>query len=111
MWSKILFATFTFKEFYFFMGCEGAWHRWKKRLGKNARIRRIIQRIFLFFQMTKVSLILLTLFSSVFADQPGYGAPPAAPPQVKYGGPIVYTGEKPPIIHFPPPPEKVIIIF
>merc|ERR1719471_1527676 len=26
-------------------------------------------------------------------------------PQVKYAGPIVYSGEKPPIIHFPPPPE------
>ena len=25
--------------------------------------------------------------------------------QVKHGGPIVYSGEKPPIIHFPPPPE------
>merc|ERR1712008_294713 len=24
---------------------------------------------------------------------------------VKYGGPIVYSGEKPPIIHFPPPPR------
>jgi len=23
---------------------------------------------------------------------------------VKYGGPIVYSGERPPIIHFPPPP-------
>ena len=30
-----------------------------------------------------------------------YGAPQQ---QVKYGGPIVYSGEKPPIIHFPPPP-------
>ena len=26
---------------------------------------------------------------------------------VKYGGPIVYSGEKPPIIHFPPPPRDV----
>jgi hypothetical protein len=38
-----------------------------------------------------------------------YGAPAQqqAPyaPTVKYGGPIVYSGEKPPIIHFPPPPE------
>jgi len=34
--------------------------------------------------------------------------------QVKYGGPIVYSGEKPPIIHFPPPPEvnrNVLIFF
>lgn len=29
----------------------------------------------------------------------GYG------PQVQYAGPIVYSDEKPPIIHFPPPPE------
>ena len=35
-----------------------------------------------------------------------YGAPQDSyQPQVKYGGPIVYSGEKPPIIHFPPPPE------
>ena len=26
---------------------------------------------------------------------------------VKYGGPIVYSGERPPIIHFPPPPTDV----
>ena len=41
---------------------------------------------------------------------PSYSAPaPASPPapQVKYGGPIVYSGEKPPIIHFPPPPPQV----
>ena len=37
--------------------------------------------------------------------QPGYGAPQTQ--QVKYGGPIVYSGEKPPIIHFPPPPAQV----
>lgn len=52
-------------------------------------------------------LALFTLVGLTLADQPGYGAPPAQPPPVKYGGPIVYTGEKPPIIHFPPPPEKV----
>ena len=28
---------------------------------------------------------------------------------VKYGGPIVYSGERPPIIHFPPPPTDVSI--
>ena len=33
------------------------------------------------------------------------GASQPYTPQVKYGGPIVYSGEKPPIIHFPPPPE------
>ena len=31
-------------------------------------------------------------------------------PQVKYAGPIVYSGEKPPIIHFPPPPEVSVSI-
>ena len=36
---------------------------------------------------------------------PSYGAPQT--PQIKYGGPIVYSGEKPPIIHFPPPPAQV----
>ena len=52
----------------------------------------------------------LTLLAAVAlssADQPGYGAPPAQPPAVRYEGPIVYSGEKPPIIHFPPPPERV----
>ena len=28
---------------------------------------------------------------------------------VKYGGPIVYSGERPPIIHFPPQPTDVSI--
>ena len=38
----------------------------------------------------------------------GAAAAAAGPvPQVKYGGPIVYSGEKPPIIHFPPPPPPV----
>ena len=36
-----------------------------------------------------------------------YGAPAPNTPTVKYGGPIVYSGEKPPIIHFPPPPAQV----
>ena len=31
-------------------------------------------------------------------------------PPVKYGGPIVYSGDKPPIIHFPPPPAEVSIL-
>ena len=39
-------------------------------------------------------------------SQDSYNAPQQFyTPQVKYGGPIVYSGEKPPIIHFPPPPE------
>ncbi len=38
---------------------------------------------------------------------PSYGAPAAPQPKIKYGGPIVYSGEKPPIIHFPPPPSNV----
>lgn len=59
-----------------------------------------------FHVLTVLSVVALTV-----ADQPGYGAPPAQPPPVKYGGPIVYTGEKPPIIHFPPPPEKVKTTF
>ena len=52
------------------------------------------------------------LIGLCWADKPssgGYGAP--AQPQIKYGGPIVYSGEKPPIIHFPPPPAQVIFIF
>jgi len=61
--------------------------------------------------MRKLWPFLFALVSVVLADQPGYAAPPQPQPQpqpqVKYGGPIVYTGEKPPIIHFPPPPEKV----
>lgn len=57
------------------------------------------------------SFALLLLVAGVaLADKPSsgssYGAP--AQPQVKYGGPIVYSGEKPPIIHFPPPPATVL---
>ena len=58
----------------------------------------------------------LVLLSPILADKPSsdYGAPAkqeSYAPSVKYGGPIVYSGEKPPIIHFPPPPEKVKIYF
>ena len=52
----------------------------------------------------------LVLLSLILTDQPSssYGAPAESyPPSVKYGGPIVYSGEKPPIIHFPPSPQKV----
>ena len=40
-------------------------------------------------------------------SQEGYGGSNQEfyTPQVKYAGPIVYSGEKPPIIHFPPPPK------
>ena len=59
---------------------------------------------------------LVLLSPIVLADKPSsdYGAPAkqeSYAPSVKYGGPIVYSGEKPPIIHFPPPPEKVKSIF
>ena len=37
----------------------------------------------------------------------GYNQDVGYTPQVKYAGPIVYSGEKPPIIHFPPPPPEV----
>lgn len=61
------------------------------------------------FRTYLVGLVLL-LSNSVLSDKPSsdYGAPAQdyAPP-VKYGGPIVYSGEKPPIIHFPPPPTDV----
>ena len=64
----------------------------------------------------KQLLLIFCTISATLADKPsaGYGAPIAtagygAPqrPQVKYGGPIVYSAEKPPIIHFPPPPAQV----
>ena len=41
-------------------------------------------------------------------SQEGYGGSNSQEfytPQVKYAGPIVYSGEIPPIIHFPPPPK------
>ena len=57
-------------------------------------------------------LAVACLACAALGDKPssGYGAPAAVPPQpqVKYGGPIVYSAEKPPIIHFPPPPRQVI---
>ena len=61
------------------------------------------------FQMSLSAFIVFTLLGVSLADKPssGYGAP--AIPQVKYGGPIVYSAEKPPIIHFPPPPADVSV--
>ena len=57
--------------------------------------------------MSLSALTGLLALGIALADKPssGYGAP--AIPQVKYGGPIVYSAEKPPIIHFPPPPAEV----
>ena len=51
--------------------------------------------------------VVFALLGVTLGDKPssGYGAPSI--PQVKYGGPIVYSAEKPPIIHFPPPPADV----
>ena len=66
-------------------------------------------RIKLLFQQR--ALLLGLLLGAAAADKgpspsQSYGAPQDTyRPQVKYGGPIVYSGEKPPIIHFPPPPE------
>ena len=59
--------------------------------------------------MSLSALTGLLVLGIALADKPssGYGAP--AIPQVKYGGPIVYSAEKPPIIHFPPPPAEVSI--
>ena len=68
----------------------------------------------LFFccRMRYILLAVACLACAALGDKPssGYGAPAAVPPQpqVKYGGPIVYSAEKPPIIHFPPPPRQVI---
>merc|ERR1712048_1226674 len=50
-------------------------------------------------------LVGLVLLGSCLADKPEARSADYAPP-VKYGGPIVYSGEKPPIIHFPPPPRE-----
>ena len=57
--------------------------------------------------MSLSALTGLLVLGIALADKPssGYGAP--AIPQVKYGGPIVYSAEKPPIIHFPTPPAEV----
>ena len=51
-------------------------------------------------------LVGLVLLGSCLADKPEARSADYSPP-VKYGGPIVYSGEKPPIIHFPPPPREV----
>ena len=59
-------------------------------------------------------VLLVAAATAVRADKgpnpdQSYGAPAQQSayhaPAIKYGGPIVYSGEKPPIIHFPPPPE------
>ena len=70
------------------------------------------------FQMRTVLAALLVGASLGAPDKAGHGHGPSQEgygggggnqqfytPQVKYAGPIVYSGEKPPIIHFPPPPE------
>lgn len=73
------------------------------------------------FQMRTVLAALLVGASLGAPDKAGHGHGPSQEgyggggnqqfytPQVKYAGPIVYSGEKPPIIHFPPPPEVSII--
>ena len=50
--------------------------------------------------MFRLSMVVLSMYLLIYV-------------QVKYGGPIVYSGEKPPIIHFPPPPEVIrnVLIF
>ena len=60
--------------------------------------------------MYQAVLAACVLLGVALSDKPssGYGAPSI--PQVKYGGPIVYSAEKPPIIHFPPPPADVSIL-
>ena len=63
--------------------------------------------------MSALVLVLASLAATAAADkgpsQEGYDRSGSGQqfytPQVKYAGPIVYSGEKPPIIHFPPPPE------
>ena len=55
-------------------------------------------------------LVGLALLGSCLADggpQDSFQSRSAEYAPVKYGGPIVYSGEKPPIIHFPPPPRDV----
>ena len=54
-------------------------------------------------------LVGLALLGSCLADGPqdSFQSRSAEYAPVKYGGPIVYSGEKPPIIHFPPPPRDV----
>ena len=67
------------------------------------------------FQMKSVLAVLLLEASLALGDkgpsQEGYsgGGQQFYTPQVKYAGPIVYSGEKPPIIHFPPPPEVCLL--
>ena len=60
--------------------------------------------------MYQAILVAFAVLGVTLSDKPssGYGAP--AIPQVKYGGPIVYSAEKPPIIHFPPPPAEVSMV-
>lgn len=50
------------------------------------------------------ALTLALCISTTLAEPGGHGHP-ALPQGVRYAGPIVYSNEKPPIIHFPPPPK------
>ena len=62
-----------------------------------------------FFADMYYYLVGLALLGSCLANGPqdSFQSRSAEYAPVKYGGPIVYSGEKPPIIHFPPPPRDV----
>ena len=54
-------------------------------------------------------VILVAGVSLVTADYPAAQKPQKAhAPPVEYAGPIVYSDESPPTIHFPPPPKVTV---
>ena len=63
---------------------------------------RVTSYVFCVCSQFVATLLLAAGLSLVAADGYGYKQP------VKYAGPIVYSGEKPPIVHFPAPPRPTV---
>lgn len=73
---------------------------------------KLLTDIYLFsFQALPLLVAAVGLLHVALADYPKATKAPtqsAYVPAVKYAGPIVYSDEKPPIIHFPPPPKPTV---
>ena len=92
--------------------------KWSNKIrGLHDTLLQMCPHDHVLFQMKSVLAVLLLGASLTLGDsgpsQEGYGGGGGGQqfytPQVKYAGPIVYSGEKPPIIHFPPPPEVCLL--
>ena len=67
-----------------------------------------IFNLIIFLQILAVIVLIGTCSADYKAG--GGGATKSAKP-IQYAGPIVYTDERPPVIHFPPPPRPQVNYF